>query len=255
MRGFTAFTGKELQESVRTYRLMILAAVFLILAMMNSLSAKFLPELLGALMPEGMQIQVAEPTVMDAWTQFYKNIPQLGLIVFVVMMSSSLAGEFGRGTLVLLLTKGLRRRTVVLGKFTSAVTVWTLVYVFCAVISYGYAVYFWRSETVSHLLFALSCLWLFGVLLVAVLLLGGVVFKSMSGGILTVGTGVVLLFLLNLIPPLTRWNPLRLATMSTALLGGQIGPGEFLPAVGVACGAGVLLLAGAILIFNKRQIV
>ena len=87
MKSYLAFTHKEFVETARTYKLLIMASVFLILGMMNPITAKITPQLLKSLMPAGMEITIGEPTAMDSWAQFFKNIPQMGLIVLVIVFS------------------------------------------------------------------------------------------------------------------------------------------------------------------------
>lgn len=117
MNGFAAFLRKEWVEALRSYRILILGAVFLLLGIMNPLSAKFLPELVNAMMPEGMTIALAQPQALDSYLQFFKNVPQIGLIVLVVVFSGMLPRELQNGTLVNLLTKGLTRSSVALASF------------------------------------------------------------------------------------------------------------------------------------------
>lgn len=77
MNGFAAFLRKEWVEALRSYRILILGAVFLLLGIMNPLSAKFLPELVNAMMPEGMTIALAQPQALDSYLQFFKMSPKL----------------------------------------------------------------------------------------------------------------------------------------------------------------------------------
>ena len=47
MRGYLAFVKKEFMEIIRTYKLVVLGAIFLILGIMNPLTAKLTPTLLS----------------------------------------------------------------------------------------------------------------------------------------------------------------------------------------------------------------
>ena len=60
-------------EIIRTYKLVVLGAIFLILGIMNPLTAKLTPTLLSSLVPEGMTIGISEPSAMDSWMKFYKK--------------------------------------------------------------------------------------------------------------------------------------------------------------------------------------
>lgn len=253
MRSFVAFMKKECIEMIRTYKVLIMGAVFLLFGIMNPLTAKILPELMGSLLPEGITITIAEPTAMDSWMQFFKNIPQIGLIVMVVVFSGMMANEFAKGTLVNLLTKGLSRTTVILAKFVVSFLLWTASYVLAFGVTYGYTVFFWQDKP-SHLIFSVFCLWLFGDLLLAITLLGGVLFRSHYGGLLFTGGVVVAMFLLNLVPKLQEYNPLLLASSNMALLASEKTPAEFVVAIAITIGLMAISLIGAIMVFRKKQI-
>ena len=254
MRAYLAFTKKEFCEITRTYKLLIMGAVFLLFGFMNPLMAKLTPQILENYAPEGMNITIAEPTALDSWVQFYKNIPLMGLIVLVIVFSGLMANEFTRGTLTNMLTKGLSRSTVILAKFTMAVIVWTLSYVSCFLVSYAYTVYFWSDETVSNLLFSVFCLWLFGILLLATIMLGSVLCKSIYGCLLFTGGFVSILFLMNIIPNLQEYNPVSLSSNNMALLTKQMVCSEFYIPITVSVILAIVFLFCSIIIFNKKQI-
>ncbi|EPD10716.1 hypothetical protein Lpp48_08273, partial [Lacticaseibacillus paracasei subsp. paracasei Lpp48] len=65
MNAAIIFTKKELLESWRTHRLLILTVVFLIFGILSPLIAKLMPELLkGGL--GGIKVAVPKPTSLDA---------------------------------------------------------------------------------------------------------------------------------------------------------------------------------------------
>ena len=51
MTGYGAFVKKEFMEFYRSHKLLIILAVFLLLGMMNPLTAKITPQLVENLMP------------------------------------------------------------------------------------------------------------------------------------------------------------------------------------------------------------
>lgn len=253
MKAYLAFTKKEFVENVRTYKLLIMVIVFLLFGMMNPITAKITPQLLKDFMPSGIQINIAEPTAMDSWAQFFKNVPQMGLIVLVIVFSGIMANEFSRGTLINVLTKGLSRFTVILSKFTMAVSVWTMSYLVCFAVSYGYTLYFWKDR-IPNVVFSVFCLWLFGVLLIASIMLGGVVFRNSYGCLLLTGGFVALLFLINIVPKIQKYNPIMLISGNMGLLRNQSMPSDFTIPIIICCIAAVLLIASSAAIFNRKQI-
>jgi len=101
---------------------------------------------------------------------------------------------------------------------------------------------------------AFFALWLYGVFLLVLVILGGTLFKNVYGSLLLTGGVAVVLTLLNLVPSFQKFNPASLASDSLALITAQKGLDDLLPAF-ILCGAAILILtAAAILIFNKKQI-
>src|SRR5665648_218973 len=105
MRAYLAFTKKELLENLRVYKILIMFMVFLLLGMLGPLTAKLTPKLLQSLMTDGIQIITREPTAIDSWAQFFKNVSQMGFIVLTILYSGMMANEFNHGTLINILTK------------------------------------------------------------------------------------------------------------------------------------------------------
>ena len=252
MRGYLAFTKKEVLESLRTYKLLIMVIIFMFFGVLGPLMAKLTPKLLESLMTEGIQFIMPEPTALDSWAQFFKNVSQMGFLVIAIMFSGMMANEFNRGTFINILTKGLPRRTVILSKFTVASIIWTFSYMICFSLSYVYTAYFWRGDGVSNLLFSVLCLWLFGLLFMAEILLGGVIFKSIYGCLMYTGGFIVTLFILNIAPKIQPYNPLTLASKNMALLTGDTLPNDLWASIIVSIALVILSMVMAIVVFNQK---
>lgn len=253
MRGLTAFLKKEFCEMIRTYKVLILGAVFFVLGVTGPITAKYMPELMENFLPEGMVLTLETPKAIDSWMQFFKNVPQIGIIIVVIVFGGMMASEWSKGTLILVLTKGLPRRNVILAKFITAVSMWTAAYWLCFGISYGYTRYFWDEQT-PRLGAAVAFVWVFGMMLIAVTLLGGVIFKGSYMALLFTGFLVVMLFLLNIFPAVQEYNPVMLLTSGMELLEGTKKPGDFtVPAV-ITAVAAIASLIGSIVIFDKKQL-
>lgn len=254
MKAYFAFTQKEFLESLRTYKLLIMIMVFMFFGMLGPLAAKLTPQILESLMPAGMQVTMAEPTAFDSWAQFFKNVSQMGLIVVAIIFSGIMANEYNNGTFINVLTKGLARRTVILSKFTMASMIWTVSYFICFALSYGYTRYFWASDGVLNLSFAIFFLWLFGIMFLAIILLGGVIFRSSYACLMFLGASIVTLFLLNIVPKFQKYNPIGLASKNMLLLTGDTVPKDLMAMVVVSIGIIILSILTAIRVFNKKQI-
>lgn len=256
MKSYIAFTKKEFCENIRTYKCFIMLMVFLLIGIMNPVTAKILPKILNSMMSqmEGIKMTIAEPTALDSWMQFFKNVPQMGLIVLVVVFSGIMTNEFNKGTLINMLTKGLSRKIVILSKFTMATSVWTISYIICFITTYGYTMYLWGNEGINNLLISVVSIWVFGILLISTVILGGVIFRNIYGALLSTGGVVVMLTIINLIPKIEEYNPLKLTTENMQLITNKISNGDFITPIVVSILISILFIISSISIFNKSQV-
>ncbi len=254
MRNYLAFLKKEVLEYAKTYKLLIMLMVFAVFGITNPLMAKLLPEILGSLMTDGIVMTLPEATAYDAWTQFFKNATQIGLIVTVILFSPVLSSELSKGTLINMLTKGLSRTAVILSKYTCMVLVWTISIALCFGLTYGYTVYLFPEGETANLLFSAFCLWMFGVFLLAILLLAATLTKSSYGSLLITGAVVVACMLVNIMPAAHRYNPISLATDNLGLITNAIEVPSLYCTILVSCLLSLLFLAISVLIFRKKQV-
>lgn len=254
MRAYLAFTKKEFTENLRTYKLMIMMVVFLIFGMMSVLFAKFTPEILKAVGVDASALGMSTPTAVDSFAQFFKNVGQLGLIVLVIVFCGIMANEFSKGTLINILTKGMKRSTVILSKFTMATVIWTVSYVLCLAVTYAYTAYYFTIENINNAFLAFFSMWLFGVFLIALVILGGVLFKNIYGSLLLTGGAAIVMMIVNVAPKLQKYNPATLSVDNMKLITAQKAAVDFMPAVIICAALTVVSVITSIMVFNKKQI-
>lgn len=256
MRVLLAFTKKEWMEAARTGKLFILLLLFTLFGIMNPAIAKLLPwmmEMFADTMEEtGIVITEMRVDAMTSWTQFFKNIP-MALIAFVLLYSDIFTKEYQSGTLLLMLTKGLPRYKAVLAKAVSLFLFWTLCYFLCFSITYGYNAYFWDNSIVNHLFFAVVFWWLFGIWLLALLVLFSSFLQNSAGVVLCIGASVVFLYLVSFFPWIKPYMPLSLLD-SAPLLAGMKGAAEYSGSVFVTIVFGIVCVAASLLAINRKHI-
>jgi ABC-2 type transport system permease protein len=261
VRNYFIFLKKELIEAFKTYNLLIMGAVFLIFGIMSPLMAKMMPEILRWAVEAdpstaGMDLSVlfTEPKALDAWAQFYSNAGFMGLIVLVVVFSGMLSSEFSKGTLTIILTKGLSRSAAILSKLTSAIVIWTASYAISFLTSWGYTIYFFPGETLPNVFFAGICLWVFGMFLLTLTALAAALSKTSSiFCMLAVGAAVTVLNLLNLVPQIEKYNPSTLAQSPMSLIAETVAPGDVYPTLAVAVAGMIALTLLAVMVFYKKR--
>ena len=253
MRGFIAFSKKELTENTRNFRLLIMLAIFLIFGLMSPLLAKFTPQLMEALMPN-LAEAFENPTALDSWMQFYKNVSSLGLSLTIILFSSCLSGEYAKGTLTIMLTKGLSRPAVVLSKFSAAAIILTVSYWLSFGVTYGYTAYLWPGASLPHVFFAACALWIAGILYLCILMLGCVLFQQAFTSILFLLVITVIMGLLEQIEQTAGFSPVILVSKNIDLLSGAVTVSYFTIPFIVSIFTSAALLIMSIVVFNKKQL-
>lgn len=243
---------KEHLEALRKKRLLILAILFIAAGMMSPLIAKLTPELMKAALPHTTQITFPEPSSVDAWGQFFKNISQFGLLALVLLYGDTLAGEIERGTLLSLLPLGLKRRNVVLGKAAYLGVTWTGGYWLSFAICFGYTRYFFTDDLSRNLASAVIPLWLYGLLLCAFLILASAVGNNGLQSLFYFALMFAASLVINLFQKINHYNPFSLGSENAKWLTGASDFTDSLPAVILAVTLLLLSIWCALKIFTKR---
>ena len=266
MKHYFIFLKKELLESVKTFKLLIMGAVFLFFGMLSPLTARFTPQILQWVFENDSSVDeatralfetvFAEPAALDSWTEFFSNIGLMGLVVTVIifagMLSSELKAESG-GTLTIILTKGISRASVLLAKITSAMLIWTVSLAASALTCYGYTVYMFDGA-IPNILFGVFCMWVFGIFLLALTALFAAATRKSYVCMMFVGAVAIVLRIINLTPSIAKYNPVSLLEWGHGVMSETVEIAKTYPSMIVAgvCAGG--LVGAAVMLFGKRKL-
>lgn len=183
---FWTATLKELRQAWSTRRLLVVWAVFLIFGMVSPLLAKFTPEMLKAI--EGAEMfadLIPKPTILDAITQYLKNISQFGFLLAVLLGMGAVVGEKERGVAPMVLSKPLPRWAFIASKFSAQILMYASGFVLSGLGAYYYTLFIFAPLDFGKfaLLNGLLLLWLLsfvGLSLLASTLAGS---TAAAGGI------------------------------------------------------------------------
>lgn len=256
MRELRAFTWKEFLWTARTGKLMFSLILFVLFGIMNPAIAKLTPWLMEtvaeSLADSGLNIVETTVTALTSWSQFCKNIP-MAMIVFLLLFSGTLAGEYEKGTLTMILAKGLARWKVLLAKGVMMTTAWTAGYWLCFAVTWGYNRFFWNDGSAAHVVAAGGCYYLLGLWLITLILLMSAVFKTSGASLTAVVCSFAAVYLLGMIPAVKEYLPGFLLG-GQALLASAAEPADFVPVVLITLGMSIANLVGAAVLFARRMV-
>ena len=256
MKTLLAVLKKEWMETVRSGTLAILVMLSVLFGIMNPAIAKLTPwmmELLSdSLSKNGLSVGTITVDALTSWTQFFKNIPLL-LVVLILIYSSIFTREYQSGTLIPILTKGLPRHKIVLAKFILVLAVWTLCYWLCFLVTYGYNAFYWNNRSVSFLFSAALHWWLFGAGIISMMVFFSTLSSGSTGVLLGTGGYAAAAYTVGLFPRIKEYSPVMLAN-SAQLVTASAKPDDYIKAVLVTVLLGAFCIAAAVPLFNRKQL-
>ncbi len=246
MKQTLIYLQKEFLEFFRSGKGLILTAVFLLLSLLNPLMTKLTPWLMETLSDSlgeaGLIVGEIKVDAATSWQQFFKNAPMF-LLVFLLLFGGIFTNEYPSGSLLLIVTKGVKRSCVLFAKAATLFLVWTAEYWLAFLVTYGYNAFYWDNGVVENLFLSGVCWWVFGVWLSSLVLLFSTFVDTTSLTLLGVGGGVFLSYLLGIVPTLKRYTP-------TYLTGGK----EPLFALLITAALSIAGVLVSIPLFNRKKL-
>lgn len=122
MLRWSVLLRKEWLEARRSYKLLWIPVVFILLGMIQPLTSYFLPQILqmaGGL-PEGMNVTLPEYTAEEVLSSTLTNqFDQLGLIIMVIGMMGIIVSDKNNGMLTFILTRNTTLAEYLMSKWIS----------------------------------------------------------------------------------------------------------------------------------------
>jgi ABC-2 type transport system permease protein len=247
MAGFAVLLGKELLESWRTYRLVVVAGLFLLVGLSSPLLAKYLPEILAAAGGDQFSgLVIATPTAADAVDQLWKNLAQFGAFAAIILAMGAVATEKDRGTAAFVLSKSASRGAFLGAKVVAIAAVLGLSTALACVMGWIYTSILFEPPPLLGWVVMGALAWLGLCAWAAITFLGSTVTGSVAAA---AGIGFVALLLLSIVsavPAITDLTPGGLTEPALALAtDGSAGVDIVLPVVST------LVLIGACLALSS----
>jgi ABC-2 type transport system permease protein len=254
MHGFGVFLGKEFREIVRTWRLWVLPSLFVFVGLSSPVLAKLTPKLLESVAggQQGVTVTIPDPTTIDAYLQFSKNVMQMVLIAVIIIAAGLIAAERKSGTAVLVLTKPVSRPAFVVAKFVAN---WVLVAgstLLGAALCFGVTAAIFDTSVTTEFARATGVWLVFAGMVVAVMTLLSTLIGSQAGA---AGAGVGFYLIISIMSawgPLRDYSPAGLVTAGDRLMLGQ--PVVLVWPLAGAVVLAVVAVAAAALVFQRQEL-
>ncbi len=248
----TAFF-KEWLEQRRTHRLLLICVVFFVFGLASPLLAKFMPEIMKTVPgAEFIADIIPAPTLVDAVTQYLKNLTQFGLLLAVLVAMGMVSGEKDKGTAALVMAKPLSRTAFLLAKAAALALCFAIALLLAAVAGWYYTFLLFEPLPVGGWLAMNGLLWVyFGVYAALGLLASTLSRTPLTSGGLALGM-IILLALVEIIPAAKDVLTGGLLAWAANL---ALGAGEpAWAALAVCLGVIAAALAACVLLFRRQEL-
>jgi ABC-2 type transport system permease protein len=245
---------KELTESWRTNRWLIVAVVAVLFGLTSPLLARYLRELLQVAAGDQMAgIPIPEPTVVSALTQYLKNVSQIVFLLGILVSMGAVVAERERGTAAMVLSKPVARSTFLLTKYAGLLIVVGSAMALGAVAAYYYTLVLFSAPDLGAYLALNALLFVYLALLMAITLLASTLLKSQAAAGAVGFAAFVLLSLFGALPGAGEYLPPALITWAGYLATGNTTHTAW-GALAVTLGGIVACLAAAWLSFRGQEL-
>jgi ABC-2 type transport system permease protein len=250
MKGWWPLFKKEILEQVRTYRLIIVAGVFLFFGLTTPLTLKYLPEIIK-LAGESMQITIPPPTAVQSLAEFAGTILQLGVLILILIGMGSIANEYKNGTALLTLSKPVTRAAFVTAKMAALSLNLVVSLLVSGLVCFAYTAWLIGPADIGPFMLQNALLCLFLIFCLSLTLLFSSLFKSgLAAGGLAMAV-IVFQAVLSSLPNIGDYLPGRLPGWGLNILNGSAQPNWW--ALTITLGLVVLCLFLAQMILKNKE--
>lgn len=245
---FKAYLNKEFIEANRENKLIILFMGFFFFGIATPPMLKLTPKLLEKQYGTDMS-SLFKTTAVDAVANYLgSNVPQISILVLCLTLGGILCNEISKGSIILPITKGAYKASIVMSKFCfyavvlfiiSTISVLTNIY-------YSFIVFDQHFPTIKAVVICCLCVYLYVLFILSIVFFFSSLFKkSMAVALISMGINIILTLLSTF---KYSANPFSLITEASKLQ-------ENLPIKSIVITAILVFLAfnSSIIIFKRRE--
>ncbi|HET7645770.1 MAG TPA: ABC transporter permease subunit [Candidatus Limnocylindria bacterium] len=254
MTGFGPLLGKELLEQWRTKRLLVVTIVFVMLGIGSAFLARYTAELIQAVGGVPFEIELPEPTLADAVTQFLKNLGQAGILTAILLAMGSVATEKERGTAALLLSKPASRAAYLASKLVAIATTLTIGMVLASIAGYVYTALLFEPPDAAGWAGMTALLLLSLLAYAALTFLGSTLTRSAVAAAAIGVAGMIVLAMVAAVPSIAPYLPAGISGAPAAAIALGTDPGPLLGPIAANVGLVVALAALGWVVFRRQEL-
>lgn len=220
MKGAWVMYQKEMLEAVRTYKLIWIPVVFILLGATQPVVTYYMPQILRAAgnIPPGLIENFPMPGAAEVMAQALGQYGTIGMLVLALAAMNSLAGERYGSTAELVLARPIALFGIVLAKWGGVFTLLTLSLILGAGGAFYYTILLIGSLSWTAVLTATL---LYGVWLLcacSLTLLFSAFLRAPAAACVALLSAAGLMLAHSLLPSWFRWSPAALPGLSATVL-------------------------------------
>jgi ABC-2 type transport system permease protein len=231
----------EVLRMVRTYRWIIVVAVYLLFGVLGPVSARYLNEIVGNFAGD-ITIVMPDPRPVDGILQFVSNTTQLGLLAVVIVAASALAVDARTEVAAFLRTRVEHGAVLLWPRYVVATAIAVLALLAGTAVAWALTAVILGGLPAGAMVAGTAMGALYLAFAVAVVAAAGAIARGVLPTVFAALAVLILLPIAGVLPVLEPWLPSHLVTAVVALLEGEQAS-DHLRAVGVTIVVIPLLLA------------
>lgn len=244
---------KEAREILRTWRVWVLPGILAFFALSGPPMARYTREILTRFAGDQLGgFVIPEPTYLDAYGQWAKNLTQIAVFVIVIIYGGLVSAEVRSGTAVLVLTKPVSRTGFVVVKALVNAAFVALVAALGTAVTWAMTLAMFGTAPAGPLLAASGAWVVLAVVVVAGMTLLSALVRSAAGAA-GAGLGVfVLAGIAAVWRPVGEYTPAGLPGLPGELAAGHAVAWVWPVATGLVLA--VALVAAAVAVFRRTEL-
>lgn len=254
MPEFLVLVRKELLEQWRTKKILIMAIIFLFVAISSPIIAKLTPELLKSVSIPGLSINLPAPTYNDALDQLVKNISQIALLILVFMVAGAVSDEKSKKTLDIVLTKPISRTKFILSKFCSYFVIISLIFISACLVFYIYTITNFATFNLINFLLMMFIMLLYVLMIISITIFAStMVSNSLVAGGIGFASFIIFGTISGLIEPIKKYSPNLIFSDYKELVASGLNTNLLISAI-IIIGVITVFIVSSIVAFRHQEI-